>query len=913
MKLFLFYLLSFISCCIAPASASLTERQETPAKQILIVDSYRREVYWASVLSRGIEAALLKLYPQAKITQGNIKSDVALTKTGTTFSLCSILWNLIKDSSDNHSPESLELADLFASSVAPDVLVIIGDEGFLHYLDYEDKLKHWAKVPVVLCAVNELVSAQGWDPLVPDDYNNMVPVEHYRNFERFHSGTCIDYTGVKVRVPVRENLEIIHHLLPELKELVWVDDDYYSSQYIYKQVKKQMEKVMPSVKLSLMLHNRINIDSIYDEMKTVVDGRAFLTWGFNLEASRSGRSEASVDSLFTHGMLPPLFALAECSFNSNEWIGGCYLSHDEIIRETVQLVDRVLKGEQASLIPFEAVEEEKIILNRTAVVRAGLLDEAELLPGATFVHYPPTLFERYEWQLLFAGMVLLLLLSLLIYLLIQRNFDRRIRKNYERYKRLYDNLQIVYSSSSINFAFYGKDGVCLLNIVNGIESTSVNHEKILTFSGNLFQSPFLSIGQRAFLRKNGILNCEIKVDDKAQLIRHALVAQHTYQLIVKELRGNSVDNFGYIAAVVDLTKLLQDRKEKEQLENLFQFAADSAKIGLAFYNIETGKGLSTDAWHRILNEPEIATGLPTYQNVQVDDRVILLEYTRQLLSGKQSSDFCRDIRVVDPEGRLCWVRQNAYYIADHKTLVELSMDIDELKQSEEWLSQAKLEAEQANIETTKFLADISHEIRTPLNSIVGFSAVLMGEEEDREIYIPIILRNCKLLVALINNVLDLSELDSGQAVLKKEWIDIYALQEDMVNYIRSNLYGKPLQVVVTIPEEDRFVYADPVYFQKLSMNLLTNAMKFTETGSISFGHHTVGDYQCFEITDTGCGIREEDMPRIFKRFEKLNPYMQGTGLGLALCKSIVERMGGEIGVRSEWGTGSTFWFSLPKY
>lgn len=136
----------------------------------------------------------------------------------------------------------------------------------------------------------------------------------------------------------------------------------------------------------------------------------------------------------------------------------------------------------------------------------------------------------------------------------------------------------------------------------------------------------------------------------------------------------------------------------------------------------------------------------------------------------------------------------------------------------------------------------------------------------------------------------------------------------MGSYIRNNLDEHSLKVVYEMPEceEERFITTDEEYLRKLLLNLLSNAVKFTNEGSVTFGcrRREYGLY--FYVSDTGCGIAPEDQKSIFNRFVKLDAYVQGTGLGLALCKSIVKHLGGKIGVTSEKGKGSTFWFVLPN-
>ena len=170
-----------------------------------------------------------------------------------------------------------------------------------------------------------------------------------------------------------------------------------------------------------------------------------------------------------------------------------------------------------------------------------------------------------------------------------------------------------------------------------------------------------------------------------------------------------------------------------------------------------------------------------------------------------------------------------------------------------------------------------------------------------------------MLNALITNILDLSILDSGKIKFTYTKVNIADTFNEMEAYIRNNLYNRPLQVVRDLPEweEDRIIETDKEYLGLLFRNLLSNALKFTETGSITLGCCREEKHFYFYIKDTGCGISPDNQKWIFNRFVKVNAYIQGTGLGLSLCKSIVEHLGGEIGVTSELDTGSTFWFILP--
>ncbi len=240
-------------------------------------------------------------------------------------------------------------------------------------------------------------------------------------------------------------------------------------------------------------------------------------------------------------------------------------------------------------------------------------------------------------------------------------------------------------------------------------------------------------------------------------------------------------------------------------------------------------------------------------------------------------------------------------------------DITRQKQVQRELNEARLRAEESDRMKSSFLANTTHEIRTPLNAILGFSDLLVSdcEPEQREAYARIIRENNETLLQLVNDILDLSKIESGTMefdytdelldVLMEELEGIFRMKEDE-NAVKAGFrWGSPSCRIRT----------DRKRLMQVMTNLLTNARKFTASGEIVFGYRPCGDEIRFYVRDTGIGISKDNVDKVFQRFVKLNEGKQGSGVGLALCKAIVERMGGRIGVESCEGKGSTFWFSLP--
>lgn len=240
---------------------------------------------------------------------------------------------------------------------------------------------------------------------------------------------------------------------------------------------------------------------------------------------------------------------------------------------------------------------------------------------------------------------------------------------------------------------------------------------------------------------------------------------------------------------------------------------------------------------------------------------------------------------------------------------------DDLEQSESELRVAKDRAEESNRLKSAFLANMSHEIRTPLNSIVGFSNVLAEEEvsnEEKKSYYDIIQKNSDLLLRLINDILDISRLETDRVNFSYEKCDVVELCQQILTSLEySNNKGNKL--IFTSELTSYKLVTDIQRLQQVIINLLSNAMKFTENGTIKLELeiNEANNQALFSVTDTGSGIPKDKQKQVFERFEKLNEYAQGTGLGLAICKLIVTKNGGDIWIDSDYAEGARFMFSHP--
>ena len=349
-----------------------------------------------------------------------------------------------------------------------------------------------------------------------------------------------------------------------------------------------------------------------------------------------------------------------------------------------------------------------------------------------------------------------------------------------------------------------------------------------------------------------------------------------------------------------VVRLKLEKKQKDLCE-----IEKAARIGLWAYDSST-RFFTYSGYTRIFcnDEEQKQISIDEYMNyMHLDDKARFSQWLEENLKEKDASNTINYKLLID--GKTVNMRIKTY----HK---EVYMQRTVLEGYIQNTSEIVWKAERSNQLKSAFLANMSHEIRTPLNAILGFSRIIAETEnaEERLQYYDIVEKNNMRLQELINEILDLSKIESGMMEFNYAPVSLYTLCEDVKNTY-SFRCQPGVELVFEESDPSLVISTDRNRLFQVFSNLIGNATKFTAKGSISFGYKLTEKEIVFHIADTGSGISDDKIDKIFDRFIMANNQVQGTGLGLSISKIIVEKLGGKIAVQSKMGTGTTFTFTLP--
>ena len=482
-------------------------------------------------------------------------------------------------------------------------------------------------------------------------------------------------------------------------------------------------------------------------------------------------------------------------------------------------------------------------------------------------------------------------------------------------------LSNIFKYLPIGIELYDMDGV--LVDLNDKELEMFHIEKKEDVLGiNIFENPIFPKEMKERLKKNEDADFTFRYDfSKVGSYYQNTQKQGTIDLVTKvtTLYNSEHQPINYLLINADKTETTVAYNKIQEFEEFFELVGDYAKVGYAHFNVLSGHGYAQKSWYRNVGEAyetPLSDIFGTYRHFHPDDRALLIRFLDDARNGL-TTQLSKEMRVLREDGTYIWTHVNLLvkkYAPQDRIIeiISINYDITELKRTEEMLVKARDKAEASDRLKSAFLANMSHEIRTPLNAIVGFSSLLTSTENaaEKELYNSLIGHNNKLLLNLINDVIDLSKIESGYLELRPDWVNLTELlDESVAEYAHQVPSG--VELLTNYPAHDSLVELDSLRIKQILSNFLSNALKNTTTGHVEVFYEV--DHQSVRIgvKDTGRGIPQNMLEKIFERFEKLDSFAQGAGLGLSICKLIVEKMNGRVLVDSQLGIGTTFVIELP--
>lgn len=778
-------------------------------------------------------------------------------------------------------------------------------------------LAEWGDIPAIVCSeTGEVVDRAYYLSQQCPAKGSEIPLEE--------AVKGYNVAGLVVSYYFEGTIDLVKQLMPGLNRLIVLSDRRYVSSWIRDRVADEVAVSFPGGRADFYTEGSCTIDSLMTILseRDTTHGTAVLFYSWIMERTFSDHAlwvnslYQSINGISRH----PVFALNDLGGENGFVIGGYFNKSKTIESYLLPLLPRLFSGESLSGTPLVFVNEPRKYLDYELLKRVIL--DTNLYPrDAVYVNAPPTFWEKY-WTYLLPGLISFFLLAggVWYYIVSTKHKMKEVElKLLSQYRDLFNNMPLPYVRQRLIREDKGVD-VEVLEVNRAFGQKIAPKEAIVFARGAKVRSVF----GKAY---EPLLAAIPQVLEKRQSFSFEYFREATgcyYNIMVMPTSEEDVIDLFFI----DMTDIHNFQVHLETMNHKLVMALEAADMIPWRYNLNEGKIVyesnanpgdeNPEKSGNIMREVSLAGYI---EMIHPLFRSCMRQAFDDLCSGKVKKirkEYCLNEMAFGGEHHeweeIQVIAEYDFLSGKPKGLVGSTISITERKQLEHDLRMAKNKAEESNRLKSAFLANMSHEIRTPLNAIVGFSNILASSEniEEREEFMDIIEKNNVLLLQLINDILDLSKIEAGTLEFSYDYTDINRLLKDLEHAYNLKKENKDVRIVFEDSLPSCVTYTDRNRFSQLFMNLMNNALKFTENGMISFGYKLREDNNLwFYVKDTGCGIPKDVQKDIFGRFVKLNSFAQGTGLGLSICEMIVTQMNGRIGVDSEEGQGSTFWFTLP--
>lgn len=798
---------------------------------------------------------------------------------------------------------------------SPRMLILLGNSSMILRDDFR---KMWGNIPIILCAEEDYIGPKEF-------YLQKKPVELTARTPIADMAQPYNLTFLHSNFYIKENIDLICRMTPDIKNFIFIGDERQNNQTYNMVIKQELKKSHPDINYQFISPRKMQTNHLLDTLYTVdpkTTGILFSSW-FYKHTFAGNTSLVTNSHLLVSTTSAPLFSLGMMTIKDNAGgiIGGYIYDQHVYSQKIIQTIQSILNGKQASEIPFYEPSDAAPTINYNVLLRKGMSPYL-CPPGTIFFNKPSTFWEQYGYFILGTIVCFILLALFFQYRISHLNKLKKIQQKeidtMTSYKNLINNMPILYMQEELIMNEEGTPIELVYRNVNAhFEKSFFRKEDVVGKKA----SEIFPESMPEFLHFTKMSLAE----NKAITFPYYFKQIDTFYDVV--LKGTHHNNIVDIFCL-DSTELHKAQQKLSATNNKLAMALDVANIVPWKWDLRSktilcdiNRPIELSTNDKDVNEEQLAVPDSQYfSKIFKEDRKRVEKAYDDLIEGR-SDKVREEYRVINVQNnihRIEWVEaQAAVETRDENgkplTLVGSSLVITTRKKMEMELTTARDRAEESNRLKSAFLANMSHEIRTPLNAIVGFSGILAStdEEEEKQEYVSIIENNNTLLLQLISDILDLSKIEAGTLEFQYSNIDLNKMLNELTSSLQLKIKSEKVQLTCHLAEKNCFIHTEKNRLSQLLINLISNAIKFTTEGYIRFGYELRGKEIYFYVSDTGCGIPKDKQKSIFGRFVKLNSFEQGTGLGLSICQTLVEHMGGTIGVDSEEGKGSTFWFTLP--
>lgn len=851
--------------------------QNKKPHNVLVIHSFNKNDSWVEDLNKGIKEAFDDENLDTQVKEYYLSSELRT-----------------EEAKQN---EINKLLDSYRSKPL-DLIIVADDDCFSSFFATEHPLTH--SKPVIFAGIDYVIS----ELIEKHNHGNITGITNEPNF--------------------RQTYRLAVQLFGKINNIQIIAEDSYAGRAAINDAKTHLITIPNTVIKEDSLHQDgweplelESNDSVYIFIKNInkINGRQLME-----SMTYQPHSFCIMAKWSDYYSDLPLMGTAPFLMVNNEGfgdgrIGGYMAENYEVGYETGIMAAKILTGTPVASIPIKAIEL-KPIFNWQQLQRWNI--SIEKLPANSIILNMP-MGIRYSniiiYVLIFSGLFIVIVTVSLIYILNKEKKDKKLAQNLLLNKR--EELEVT--MKSIRESVISIDNNKQIFAMNQAALDSLGLKKDIHeyIGADIFSVFNITLrGNENYL--TDIFNSLDKNYLSYQLEKGATIVTSENQSLLIEGTVSSLltmDNYtGWIISFKDIT----DEFIKKELHTLamgdahvYAWRYNGKKDVFVFEEVffrETG--VYDNGKHTIYSD--VFEGM-----IHPEDYGNWNKQIKHILDRK-SDKLTIQIRIYI-NNKYEWWSFNVTYINNPTlstsfTLFGLCMSIQTFKETEEDLRIAKDKAEESDKLKSIFLSNMSHEIRTPLNAIVGFSNLLTSDDnfsaEEKSIFVTTINEKCEILLTLINDILDLSRIESGLP-FNPEVCDLTLIIEETLASEKTIL-SPYVALKKNLPKEPVFINADTLRLRQLIRNLINNSFKFTHDGFIEVGCILSKDKNLiFYVEDSGLGIPLKEQKKIFERFYKTDNFSQGGGLGLSICKVIVERMGGEISVQSVQGEGSKFTVALP--